>query len=242
MRSNPAHAADAAVSAGRWAESLNLEGEMNLIFFGPPGAGKGTQAKRLVAELKVPHLSTGDILREAVRQGTELGQQAKPLMDAGKLVPDELVIGIVDERIAQPDARHGFILDGFPRTIPQAEALERALGRQGRKTDHVISLDVPEQELVERLSGRRSCPKCGAVYHVVASPPRQTGVCDHDGTSLIQREDDREDKVKNRLGVYGAQTAPLKDWYQKQGLLRSIRGVGSPDGIFAEIRKAIGHR
>lgn len=215
---------------------------MNLIFFGPPGAGKGTQAKRLVADLKVPHLSTGDILREAVRQGTELGRQAGPLMDAGKLVPDELVIGIVDERIAQADAREGFILDGFPRTIPQAEALERALARQGRKTDHVISLDVPEQELVERLSGRRSCPKCGAVYHVVSSPSKRAGFCDNDDAALIQRDDDREDKVKNRLSVYSAQTAPLKEWYQQKGLLRSIPGVGSPDGIFAEIRKAIGRR
>lgn len=211
----------------------------NLIFFGPPGAGKGTQAKKLVAELKVPHLSTGDILREAVRQGTPLGQQVKPLMDAGKLVPDELVIGIVEQRLAQPDAAKGFILDGFPRTIPQAEALDKALEKHGRKIDHVISLEVPEAELVERLSGRRSCPKCGAVYHVVATPPKAAGYCDNDNTPLIQREDDREDKVRERLRVYADQTSPLKAWYQKKGLLRPVEGVGAPDAIFAAIRAAI---
>jgi adenylate kinase len=213
---------------------------VNLIFFGPPGAGKGTQAKRLVQELRVPHLSTGDILREAIRQDSPLGQKARPLMEAGKLVPDELVIGIVDERIAQPDAKAGFILDGFPRTIPQAEALQRALQSHGRKVDAVVSLEVPEEELVARLSGRRSCPKCGAVYHVVSSPPKRAGFCDVCDSGLIQREDDREDKVKERLRVYGAQTAPLKAWYGDQGLLRAVQGVGSPEGIFAEIRRALG--
>lgn len=213
---------------------------MNLIFFGPPGAGKGTQAKKLVTDLQLLHLSTGDMLREAIRQGTELGKQAKPLMDAGKLVPDELVIGIVRERLSKPDAKNGFILDGFPRTIPQAEALERALADVGQKVDHVISLEVPEAELVERLSGRRSCPKCGAVYHVVSSPPKQAGICDKDGSELIQRDDDREDKVQHRLHVYSDQTSPLKAWYEKRGVLRSIPGVGSPDGIYAAIRKSIG--
>ncbi len=213
---------------------------MNLIFFGPPGAGKGTQAKRLVQELGVPHLSTGDILREAVRQNTPLGQQANPLMEAGRLVPDELVIGIVDERIAQPDAQAGFVLDGFPRTVPQAEALERALEKHGRKVDAVVSLEVPEAELVERLSGRRSCPKCGAVYHVVTSAPKRAGFCDVCDTGLIQREDDREDKVTERLRVYSAQTSPLKAWYEQKGLLRPITGVGSVEGIFADIRRSLG--
>lgn len=214
---------------------------MNLIFFGPPGAGKGTQAKRLVSDLGVPHLSTGDILREAVRQGTPLGQQAKPLMEAGKLVPDDLVIGLVEERLTQPDAQKGFILDGFPRTIPQAEALEAALSKAGRRVDHVISLEVPNEELVERLSGRRSCPKDGSVYHVVSSPPRKEGYCDACGTGLIQRADDQEDKVRNRLRVYEDQTSPLKAWYQKRGLLRAVQGVGAPDAIYADIRRALGN-
>jgi len=213
---------------------------MNLIFFGPPGAGKGTQAKKLVADLGILHLSTGDMLREAVRQGTELGQKAKPLMDAGKLVPDDLVIGIVRERLGQPDAKAGFILDGFPRTIPQAEALERALAEQGREIDHVVSLEVPDKELIERISGRRSCPACGAVYHVVSNPPRQAGICDRDQTPLIQREDDREDKVAERLRVYAEQTSPLKAWYEKKGLLRPVQGVGAPEAIYAGIRKALG--
>ena len=213
---------------------------MDFILFGPPGAGKGTQAKRLASHYGIPHLSTGDLLREAIRQGTPLGKQVKPLMDAGKLVPDQLVIGIVEERLRAPDAQKGSILDGFPRTIPQAEALETALERSGRKLNAVISLEVPDEELVERLSGRRSCPQCGAVYHVVNQPPKRTGFCDRDGVGLIQREDDKEDRVKARLRVYAEQTAPLKDWYRKRGLLRTVDGVGSPDAIQAQIQAAVG--
>lgn len=213
---------------------------MNVILFGPPGAGKGTQAKRLVSDHRIPHLSTGDILREAIRQGTPLGKQARPLMDEGKLVPDDLVIGIVEERLRADDAKRGFVLDGFPRTIPQAEALERVLAKTGRKVDAVISLEVPEAELVSRLSGRRSCPKCGAVYHVVSQPPKRAGYCDVDGSGLIQRDDDREDRVKERLRVYERQTAPLKEWYRGKGLLDPVDGVGSPDGIYAQIQKAVG--
>ncbi len=213
---------------------------MNLIFFGPPGAGKGTQAKRLVQTLHVPHLSTGDILREAVRQGTPLGQRVKPLMESGQLVPDALVIGLVEERLGKDDAKGGFVLDGFPRTIPQAQALEGVLGKLGRGVDAVISLEVPDEEIVERLAGRRSCPACGAVYHVVSGPPKQPGVCDACGADLIQREDDKPEQVKERLRVYAQQTSPLKARYGDQGLLRAIPGVGSPDGIFAEIRKALG--
>jgi adenylate kinase len=212
---------------------------MNLILFGPPGAGKGTQAKKLVADFQIPHLSTGDILREAVRQQTELGQKARGFMDAGKLVPDELVIGMVNERLAQDDVKKGFILDGFPRTVPQAEALESALAGSGRKVDAVISLEVPEAELIGRLSGRRSCPKDGSVYHVLSSPPRVSGVCDKCGSALIQRSDDSEDKVAERLRVYAEQTSPLKECYRKKHLLKSIPGVGSPEGIYSEIRKAL---
>lgn len=213
---------------------------MDLILFGPPGAGKGTQAKRLVSRYGIPHLSTGDLLREAVRQGTELGRRAKPLMDAGKLVPDDLVIGIVEERLRAEDAQAGFILDGFPRTIPQAEALGKVLERAGRKLKAVISLEVPEEQLVERLAGRRSCPKCGAVYHVVNQPPKRAGFCDLDETGLVQREDDKEDQVKARLRVYAEQTAPLKEWYAKRGVLGTVDGVGSPEGIYALIQKVIG--
>lgn len=212
---------------------------MNLLFFGPPGAGKGTQAKRLQTELGVPHLSTGDILREAVRQGTPLGTQARPLMDAGKLVPDDLVIGIVEERLDRDDAKKGFILDGFPRTVPQAEALNRALEKKGRAVDHVISLEVPREELVTRLSGRRSCPKDGSVYHVVTNPPKTPGVCDLCGTPLIHRDDDSEEKVTKRLLVYEEQTSPLKAWYSERGLLRTIPGVGAQDEIFLAIRDLV---
>lgn len=213
---------------------------MNIILLGPPGAGKGTQAKKLSAEFGIPQISTGDILREAIRTGTELGKQAKPLMDAGKLVPDELVVGIVNERLQAQDCKPGFILDGFPRTIPQAEALDAALGKSNRRIDGVVSLEVPESDIVERISGRRSCPKDGSVFHVVTTPPKRAGTCDKCGAGLIQRDDDKEDKVRERLSVYAKQTAPLKEFYKKRGALKTIQGVGSPDGIFAEIKKALG--
>jgi adenylate kinase len=212
---------------------------MNVIFFGPPGAGKGTQAKLLHSEFGLPQISTGDILRQAVRDGTELGLQVRPLMDAGKLVPDELVVGIVRERLKNPDCGKGFVLDGFPRTIPQAESLEKALS-QTQRIDAVLSFEVPDEKLVERLSGRRSCPTCGSVYHVYQNPPLRAGFCDKESTGLIQREDDREDKVKERLRVYSEQTSPLKAYYEKRGLLRRIEGVGTPQGIFADVKKALG--
>ena len=213
---------------------------MNLILLGPPGAGKGTQAKMLYAEFKIPQISTGDILREAARNGTELGKQAKPLMDAGKLVPDELVVGIVQERLKAPDCANGFILDGFPRTIPQAEALDQALAKLAKKIVGVISLEVPETKLVERISGRRSCANDGSVYHVYQNPPKRAGFCDRCNTGLIQREDDREDKVKERLAAFARQTAPLKELYAKRSLLKTVDGVGTPEGIYAEIRKGLG--
>jgi adenylate kinase len=213
---------------------------MNLILLGPPGAGKGTQAKKLVAELKIPQVSTGDILREAVRNGTALGKQAKPIMESGGLVPDELVNGIVEERLKADDCKRGFILDGFPRTIPQAEALEKALSRMDKRITRVVSLEVPDEKIVERISGRRSCPKDGSVYHVVSSPPMRSGYCDACGTGLIQREDDAPEKVKERLRKYAEMTHPLKEHYSKKGLLARIDGVGTQDGIFEEIKKALG--
>jgi adenylate kinase len=215
---------------------------MNLILLGPPGAGKGTQAKRLVDRFGVPQISTGDILRQAVKDGTELGKKAGPLMAEGKLVPDALVLDIVKERLLQPDAAKGFILDGFPRTIPQAERLEQALATHGKRLDAVISLEVPIDTLVERISGRRSCPKDGSVYHVVQNPPRRDGYCDLCGTGLVQREDDRADKVRTRMEAYAASTAPLKDFYARRGLLHLVDGVGAPEAIEAAIVQAISPR
>lgn len=212
---------------------------MNLVLLGPPGAGKGTQAKRLVEEFGIPQISTGDILRDAVRQGTDLGKKAAPLMEAGRLVPDDVVVGVAIERLRQIDCARGFVMDGFPRTIPQAEALDAALRKSGRKLDAVISLVVPEDTLIERISGRRSCPKDGTVYHVYQNPPKRTGVCDKCGSDLIQREDDKPEKVRERLAVYAAQTAPLEAYYAEQGLLHRVNGIGTPEGIYAEIKRAL---
>jgi adenylate kinase len=213
---------------------------MNLILLGPPNAGKGTQAKKLYVDFTIPQISTGDILRKAVREGTELGKLAGPLMAAGAYVPDELVIGIVEERLKETDCAQGFILDGFPRTIPQAEALERMLAKLGKGLEAVVSLEVPHEKLIERGSGRRSCPTCGAVYHVYQSPPKRAGFCDKDGTGLIQREDDKAEVIEKRLTKYDTETAPLKQFYAQRGLLKSIDGVGPPEGIYEELKKAVG--
>ncbi|MDQ3266137.1 MAG: adenylate kinase [Myxococcota bacterium] len=213
---------------------------MNLILLGPPGAGKGTQAKKLFADYRIPQISTGDILREAIRNGTELGRKADPIMKAGGLVPDDLVVGIVQERLKASDCQQGFILDGFPRTIPQADALGQSLAALGKKIDAVISLEVPIEKVVERLSGRRSCPQDGSVFHVTDHPPKRSGYCDVCETGLIQRDDDHPDKVTQRLLAYEKMTSPLKAYYEQRGLLRRIDGVGSPEGIYAAIRGAAG--
>jgi adenylate kinase len=212
---------------------------MNVILLGPPGAGKGTQSKKLFAEFGTPQISTGDILRAAVQQGTELGRKAEPLMSVGKLVPDEIMIGIVEQRLKEADCSNGFVLDGFPRTIPQAEALEKVLRRNDCELDRVLSLEVPEDVLVERISGRRICPADGCVYHVLQNPPLRAGFCDKCSTGLVQREDDKEEKVRERLRVYKESTQPVKAFYRKKGLLTEINGVGTPDGIYVEIRRAI---
>ena len=208
---------------------------MDLILFGPPGAGKGTQAQFLVETYGVPQVSTGDMLRAAVKDGTPLGLKAQEIMARGGLVSDDIVLGIVAERLAQDDCSSGFVLDGFPRTIPQADALDGILKQAGRAIDHVVSLEVDSEEIVRRLSGRRSCPSCGKGYHVVFDAPVKAGVCDVCGTGLVQRADDQEDTVRNRLLVYEQQTAPLKEYYQSKQVLCSIPGIGP----IAEIQQRI---
>ncbi len=212
---------------------------MNLILLGPPGAGKGTQAKKLVADFSIPQISTGDILREAVRNGTEMGKLAGPLMAAGKLVPDQVVIGIIADRLKAPDAAKGFILDGFPRTVPQADALDKMLVGMGRAIDKVISIELAEEVIVERISGRRSCPKDGQVYHVVYTPPKSDGFCDVCGTGLVQREDDKAEKVVERNKQYWEKTAPLIAYYQKKSLLAPINGAGTSEGVYTSINQAL---
>jgi adenylate kinase len=208
---------------------------MNLILLGPPGAGKGTQAQMIAESNHIPQISTGDILRKAVKDGTPLGKKAKGFMDQGKLVPDEVVIGIIDERLREPDCHPGFILDGFPRTTSQAEALQSILPKMGKSIDHVINIEVDTEELVRRLTGRRTCKNCGAMFHILFHPPRQEGKCDRCGGPLDQREDDKEETIRVRLNEYQRQTAPLIEYYQLKKLLRPVRGVGGEKEIFERI-------
>ncbi|MFH1060528.1 MAG: adenylate kinase [Pseudomonadota bacterium] len=213
---------------------------MNIILLGPPGAGKGTQAKMLIDAYGIPQVSTGDMLRAAVKNQTALGLEAKKFMDSGQLVPDSVVIGLAKDRIAEPDAAKGFMLDGFPRTVPQAEALDKVLTDMGKKIDHVISIEVPSSELLGRLTGRRTCKACGQGFHVMFDPPKAEGKCDKCSGELYQRDDDNEATVSNRLEVYEAQTKPLIDYYQAKGLLRAINGVGSIEDIFGRIKTVLG--
>ena len=209
---------------------------MKMILLGAPGAGKGTQAERLCKVLDIPTISTGNILRAAVKNGTPTGLKAKAFMDAGKLVPDEVIIGIITERLAEDDCKNGYILDGVPRTIAQAEAMEKA----GIKFDAVVSIEVADQVIMERMSGRRVCESCGASYHLVAVPPKVAGVCDSCGGKLVQRKDDAPETVKDRLAVYHKETEPLKDFYAQRGLLKSVENQPSVEATTAAILKALG--
>ncbi len=206
---------------------------MRLILLGPPGAGKGTQAARIAEAYTIPHISTGDILRASVRAGTELGLEAKRYMDAGDLVPDELVMRMVGDRLREPDAAEGFLFDGFPRTVPQAEALQQLLVAHDAPLDAVLRLAVPRDEVISRLTGRRTCSNCGRIFHVVFDPPQVEGVCDECGGELVQRDDDTEEVARNRLDVYAAQTEPLEHFYWERGLLRDVEATGTPDEVFA---------
>ncbi len=215
--------------------------QLNVILLGAPGAGKGTQAERIVAQYGLPHISTGEMLRAAVAEGTEMGRAAKRHMDAGELVPDDVVIGVGRDRLAEPDTQRGFLLDGFPRTLAQAERLDAMLAEASRAVTHVVLIDVPEDELVRRIAGRRSCTSCGKLYNVTFDPPRAEGVCDACGAPLLQRADDNEETVRNRLAVYHEQTAPLIGYYTEKGILSEAFGGGKvPAEVFAQVTAILG--
>lgn len=213
---------------------------MKIIMLGAPGAGKGTQAKMIADKYGVPHVSTGDIFRANIKNGTELGMEAKKYMDAGQLVPDELTVKILLDRVSQADCEKGYVLDGFPRTIPQAEVLEKALSEQGDSIDYAIDVDVPDENIINRMSGRRACLACGATYHIVHIPPKQEGICDRCGKELVLRDDDKPETVKKRLDVYHAQTQPLIDFYTKKGILKSVNGTVPMEEVFASIVSILG--
>jgi adenylate kinase len=213
---------------------------MRLVLLGAPGAGKGTQAKKLIDKYSIPQISTGDILRQAVAEGTPLGKEAKSYMDKGELVPDKVVLGLVEERLKQDDCKKGYILDGFPRNTAQAEALDVILGDIGMPLTAAISVDVPKEDLMKRLIGRRTCRNCGQMYNVHFSPPKKEGACDKCGGELYQRDDDKEETIRRRLDVYEAQTAPLIDYYGKKGILHAVQGTGSIDDIFGRMCAVLG--
>lgn len=214
----------------------NMSGKLNIILLGPPGAGKGTQAVKISEKYSIPQISTGEILRGAVAAGTKLGKEAKKFMDSGDLVHDEVVVGLVEERLVDDDCKNGYILDGFPRTVEQAKSLDKILDGKGDGINHVISIEVDEAELVKRLTGRRTCRKCGAMYHVVFGPPKAEGECDKCGGELYQRDDDKEETITARLKVYGEKTEPLIEYYSEKGLKRSIPGSGGIEDIFKKIK------
>jgi adenylate kinase len=219
--------------------SVAIVSELNLILVGPPGAGKGTQAERLTADFGLPYFATGNILRAAVAEGTELGKKAKEYMDAGNLVPDEIIIGVILEALDGEEASDGFLLDGFPRTVPQADALGAALEKVGRKLSGVLLIDVDDDEVVRRLSGRRTCSKNGHTYHVDFDPPKHDGVCDQDGSKLLQRDDDKPETIRKRLSVYHEQTEPLVEYYEGRDLLRRFDGTRTPNEVHDHVRATV---
>lgn len=213
---------------------------MKIVMLGAPGAGKGTQAKMIASKYEIPHISTGDIFRSNIKNGTELGKRAKEYMDQGLLVPDELTVDLVIDRLGQEDCQKGYILDGFPRTIPQAEALDAALTKRGEKMDFAVNVDVPDENIVNRMSGRRACAKCGATYHIVYNPSSKGDICDACGDTLILRDDDKPETVQKRLSVYHDQTQPLIEYYSLQGILKTVDGTQDMNDVFAAINSILG--
>ena len=213
---------------------------MKIVMLGAPGAGKGTQAKQIADQYGIPHISTGDIFRANIKEGTELGKKAKSYMDAGGLVPDELVMDLVVDRIGKEDCANGFVLDGFPRTIPQAEALSAALNKKNEKLDFAIDIDVSDERIVKRMSGRRACVNCGATYHVVTIPTKKEGICDRCGSETVLRDDDKPETVQKRLAVYHDQTQPLIDYYKNKGILKTVDGTQPMEKVFSDITAVLG--
>ncbi|MCQ2521924.1 MAG: adenylate kinase [Lachnospiraceae bacterium] len=213
---------------------------MKIVMLGAPGAGKGTQAKMIAEQYQIPHVSTGDIFRANIKNGTDLGKEAKSYMDKGELVPDELTVRILLDRVAQEDCKNGYVLDGFPRTIPQANVLDEELTKLGDKIDFAINVEVPDENIVKRMGGRRACVACGATYHIEHVPPKKEGICDKCGEALILRDDDKEETVKNRLNVYHEMTQPLIDFYNGKGVLKEVDGTVDPSVVFENIKKILG--
>ena len=213
---------------------------MKLVMLGAPGAGKGTQANMIAEKYGIPHISTGDIFRANIKEGTDLGKEAKSYMDKGELVPDELTVRLLLDRVSKDDCKDGYVLDGFPRTIPQAEVLEKELEKNGDRIDKAVNVDVPDENIVNRMSGRRACLKCGATYHIVHIPPKKEVICDNCGSELVQRDDDKEETVKNRLKVYHDQTAPLIEFYSSRNVLETVDGTKPSEDVFANICSILG--